>query len=86
VMTPQAKKMDKDQGLVWDPSHLISIWTSMLNWISYQMMYKIQIYASFESTSAPKFSYLIQLLAGPIDSYFHVFAAEIMEICCRMHS
>jgi len=23
VMTPQAK-MDKDQGLVWDPSHLIS--------------------------------------------------------------
>jgi len=24
VMTPQAKKMDKDQGLVWDPSHLIS--------------------------------------------------------------
>jgi hypothetical protein len=24
VMTPQAKKMDKDQGLVWNPSHLIS--------------------------------------------------------------
>jgi hypothetical protein len=24
VMTPQAKKMDKDQGLVWDPSHIIS--------------------------------------------------------------
>jgi hypothetical protein len=84
--------MDKDQGLVWDPSHIISHQeqslerTSMLIWISYQMMYKIQIYASFASTSAPKFSYPMQLLAGPIDSHFHVFAAEILEICCRMHS